>query len=72
MKNSCLAIVAFLATSSAACAGQSFDASESAANMTRHIVRNANDCPPDRAEPVWGANSALEGYSCVTPSANGS
>jgi len=72
MKNSCLAIVAFLATSSAACAGQSFNGSESAPNMTKHVVRNANDCAPDRPEPVWGVNSALDGYSCVTPSANGS
>jgi hypothetical protein len=34
------------------------------------IIRNANDCAPDRAEAVWGAGSALLGYSCVTPSAN--
>ena len=31
------------------------------------IVHNANDCPPDRADPVWGANAALLGYTCVTP-----
>jgi hypothetical protein len=37
-----------------------------------HVIHNANDCAPDRAEPVWGAGSALLGYSCVTPSANGS
>ena len=29
------------------------------------LARNANDCPPDRAEPVWGANSALLGYACI-------
>jgi hypothetical protein len=34
------------------------------------ITQNANDCPPDRAEAVWGAGSALVGYTCVTPSAN--
>jgi hypothetical protein len=34
------------------------------------IVRNANDCPPDRPEAVWGANGVLLGYACVTPSAN--
>jgi hypothetical protein len=34
------------------------------------ITRNANDCPPDHAEAVWGADSALLGYTCVTPSAN--
>ena len=27
-------------------------------------IGNANDCAPDRARPVWGANSALLGYSC--------
>jgi len=36
------------------------------------IIRNANDCAPDKAEPVWGADSSLLGYSCVAPSANGS
>jgi len=34
------------------------------------ITHNANDCAPDRAEAVWGAGSALVGYSCVTPNAN--
>ena len=34
------------------------------------ITQNANDCPPDRAEAVWGAGSVLVGYTCVTPSAN--
>jgi hypothetical protein len=28
---------------------------------------NANDCAPDRPEPVWGAGNALLGYSCVRP-----
>jgi hypothetical protein len=35
-------------------------------------VHNANDCAPNRAEPVWRANSALLGYSCVTPTPSGS
>jgi hypothetical protein len=35
------------------------------------VIHNANDCAPDRAEPVWGAGSAPIGYACVTPSANG-
>jgi hypothetical protein len=35
-------------------------------------LHNANDCAPNRAAPVWGANSALLGYSCVTPSPSGS
>jgi hypothetical protein len=34
------------------------------------VIHKANDCAPDRAEPVWGAGSALLGYSCETPSAN--
>jgi len=72
MKKTCVAIIVFFAAFSEAYAGQSFDANESAPNATGHVIRNANDCPPDRAEPVWGANSALAGYSCVTPSANGS
>ena len=35
------------------------------------IVRNANECAPDRAEPVWGAEAALLGYAC-THNENGS
>jgi hypothetical protein len=31
------------------------------------LMHNANECPPDRAQPVWGAGSVLLGYSCVTP-----
>lgn len=34
------------------------------------VTHNANDCAPDRAEPVWGAGSTPAGYACVTPSAN--
>ena len=34
------------------------------------VIHNANDCAPDRAEPVWGAGSTPAGYACVTPSAN--
>ncbi|HLJ71156.1 MAG TPA: hypothetical protein VKU03_07560 [Roseiarcus sp.] len=36
------------------------------------IIRNANDCAPDKATPVWGADSSLIGYSCAPYSANGS
>jgi hypothetical protein len=35
------------------------------------VIHNANDCAPDRAEPVWGGGLAPVGYACVTPSANG-
>jgi hypothetical protein len=31
------------------------------------IVQNANLCPPDVPEAVWGADSALLGYRCITP-----
>lgn len=34
------------------------------------VLHTANQCPPDHPEPVWGANSELLGYSCVTASAN--
>jgi hypothetical protein len=34
-------------------------------------VPNANQCAPGYARPVWGANSALVGYSCSNY-ANGS
>jgi hypothetical protein len=55
----------------------SYDRDFSAASSTgpeAHalIVHSANDCAPNRAAPVWGANSALLGYSCVTPSPSGS
>lgn len=43
-----------------------------AAPSGERIIRNANDCAPDRATPVWGADSSLVGYSCVPRSANGS
>jgi hypothetical protein len=29
------------------------------------LVRAPAECMPDRAEPVWGATSALLGYTCV-------
>ena len=35
------------------------------------VVPNANLCAPDRAEPAWGENGVLLGYSCVPPTANG-
>jgi hypothetical protein len=35
------------------------------------ISRNANECAPDAANPVWGGNASLLGYSCNAASANG-
>jgi hypothetical protein len=35
------------------------------------LVRDANQCAPTYAQPVWGPNSTLEGYSCSNY-ANGS
>jgi hypothetical protein len=35
------------------------------------LFQSGNECGPDRAAPVWGAQSGLLGYSCVSPSANG-
>jgi len=32
--------------------------------ISDRIVQNANNCAPDRARAVWGANSTLLGYSC--------
>ena len=29
------------------------------------IVRNANDCAPDRAQAVWGASATPIGYACA-------
>jgi len=34
-------------------------------------IQNPNSCAPDRAEPEWGGNGALLGYSCVPPTGNG-
>jgi hypothetical protein len=38
---------------------------------SRAAVPNANQCAPGFAQPVWGPNSALLGYSCSNY-ANGS
>jgi hypothetical protein len=40
-------------------------------NREGAAVFNANQCAPGYARPVWGANSALVGYSCANY-ANGS
>jgi hypothetical protein len=40
-------------------------------NTTGAPVPDANQCAPGYAQPVWGANSALVGYSCSNY-ANGS
>jgi hypothetical protein len=50
--------------------GEQYSAIMPSAPAASGIIHNANDCAPDRAEAVWGAGSALLGYSCVTPSAN--
>ena len=33
-------------------------------NKPGATVPDANECAPGYAQPVWGANSALLGYSC--------
>jgi len=40
-------------------------------NSPRGLVPDANQCAPGYAQPVWGPNSALLGYSCANY-ANGS
>ena len=35
------------------------------------VVQSANACAPDQAEPAWGENGVLLGYSCLPPTANG-
>jgi len=50
--------------------GEQYSAIMPSAPAAPGIIHNANDCAPDRAEAVWGAGSALLGYSCVTPTAN--
>jgi hypothetical protein len=35
------------------------------------IIRNANECTPDVAAPVWGRNATLLGYSCSAANVNG-
>jgi hypothetical protein len=50
--------------------GDQYSAIAPSPPMASGVTRNANDCAPDRAEAVWGAGSALVGYSCVTPNAN--
>ena len=69
--------VALCCLSSAACAqseprlvGENPPGNGRYSAISNGIVQNANVCPPDRAEAVWGAGSALLGYRCITPSAN--
>ena len=33
------------------------------------LVRNPNECAPDRAEPVWGAKADIVGYTCQNETA---
>jgi hypothetical protein len=85
MKPFYLALIALLCASSVACAqsdpraygarpqrdGQYPAVSSPGLPPLGRIVRNANDCAPDRAEAVWGAGNAATGYAC-DDSANGS
>jgi hypothetical protein len=41
------------------------------ATTQQGLVSDANQCAPGYAQPVWGANSSLAGYSCSNY-ANGS
>jgi hypothetical protein len=51
-------------------AARSFTALSVGASASGRVLRNANDCAPDRATAVWDANEALLGYACSTRSAN--
>jgi len=83
MKKLRLTILTLICLSSAACAeggtrlvgasqggGQYSAIMSTAPGASDRVIRNANNCPPDVAEAVWSAGSALVGYRCVTPSAN--
>jgi hypothetical protein len=83
MKKMQMVFVALLCLSSAACAqsgprfaggnslsGGAYSAMAPSNATPSGVVQNANLCPPDVAEAVWGAGSAPLGYRCVRPSAN--
>jgi hypothetical protein len=59
------------ATSSGSGHSQNNEVSQGGRGTSGSIVINANSCAPDRADPVWGRNSVLLGYSCSVVSANG-
>lgn len=40
------------------------DAATMSHDLATHYVRNANNCAPDRARPVWSARQTLLGYAC--------
>lgn len=73
MKSFHLTLAALLCVSSAALAqdapravspGAGYPVVASAGAPSGRIVRNANDCAPDRPQPVWGAGQTLVGYVC--------
>lgn len=73
MKQLPIAIVALLGLFSAGCdeSGPRVAlADPSLSGGGQHIFHSANSCAPDSAAPVWGAGSALVGYSCFN-NANG-
>jgi hypothetical protein len=82
MRQVCLSVLAVLSLASAACAqGDVRPASSDAGRYPAvtsyglpplgRVVHNANDCPPGRAEALWGAGAMPAGYAC-SDSANGS
>jgi hypothetical protein len=73
MKRLHLAIIGLLAASTATYAqnqptpvepGAHFAARLMEPATTDRVVRNPNECAPDRATPLWGARSVLQGYAC--------
>jgi hypothetical protein len=42
-----------------------------ASHSASRLYQSGNQCGPDRAVPVWGGQTGLLGYSCVSDSANG-
>lgn len=34
---------------------------------TSHLVQSRASCAPDAADPVWGPNNELLGFSCYLP-----
>jgi len=72
MKQFSIAIVACLGLFSAACdeSGPRVALADPSSSGGQHVFHSANACAPDSAAPVWGAGSALVGYSCFN-NANG-
>ncbi len=83
MKQLRLTVLTLIYLSSAVCAegetrlagasqagGQYSAIMSTARGASDRVIQNANNCAPDVAEAVWGADSTLVGYRCVTPGAN--